>query len=198
MPTESPPLSPAAPERKTTWRKAARRARVPLGLLFTLAFLVFARPTWTSMLWGLPLVAVGLWVRALAAGHLRKKQALAVSGPYAYCRNPLYLGSMLMAFGFAVASAQWPLALALAAVFGIVYTATILEEEAFLVGRYPGFEAYARAVPRLVPRLTPARVGEDDGGRFSMPVYVKNREYQALLGCVGVYAFLASRVLFWH
>jgi hypothetical protein len=54
-------------------------------------------------------------LRALASGTVKKNRELSVTGPYAYTRNPLYLGSMLIAAGFAVALLSWPLALLLAA-----------------------------------------------------------------------------------
>lgn len=183
----------ALPSIPLAWRKTIRRARVPLGFAFTLAFLALARPTPLSLALSAPLVAVGLLVRASAAGHLRKFEALSVTGPYAHTRNPLYLGSLLMAIGVGVASARPIFAVALAVVFSLVYTATILEEERHLVKRYEGFEAYARAVPRLWPRLSPARL--EEGGGFSFAVYRLNREYQALLGCAAIYAFLVARMV---
>ena len=96
---------------------------------------------------------------------MKKNAELATTGPYAHTRNPLYLGSMLIAFGFAAAAASWVILVALAALFAAIYIPTILGEEAYLREHFAGFDAYARAVPRLLPRLTPARARRrPDGG----------------------------------
>ena len=106
-----------------------------------------------AIAWSLALVLPGLALRATASGTVKKNRELAVTGPYAYTRNPLYLGSMLMAAGFAVALLSWPLALLLAAGFAIIYIPVIAGEEQFLRATFPGFEDYCRRVPRLIPRL---------------------------------------------
>ncbi len=107
------------------------------------------------------LVVPGVWLRGYAAGYVKKNQELTRTGPYAYTRNPLYLGSMMIAFGFAGASRSWVIPVVLAVLFAVIYWPTIQSEEAFLRGEFPEFEEYAQAVPRLLPRLTPA---PDDGG----------------------------------
>ena len=89
------------------WSKIARRIRVPLGFIFAVLYFWLARPTWRSMALGAIVIVPGLLIRALASGHVRKNEALATSGPYAYTRNPLYLGSLLMGVGFAVAARSW-------------------------------------------------------------------------------------------
>ena len=83
------------------WRKIARRVRVPLGFLVAAIFLVFAHSTWRTLLWSVLLVVPGLWLRGYAAGYVKKNAELTRTGPYAYTRNPLYLGSMSLAAGFA-------------------------------------------------------------------------------------------------
>lgn len=178
-----------------TLQKTLRKLRVPIGTVLTIALLVFARPTWASLALSLGFALPGLAIRAWAAGTLRKKQALAVTGPYAYTRNPLYLGSTLLAIGFAISTGRWPFAVLIAVAFFVVYRHTILDEERFLRGRYEGFDDYLRAVPRMLPRLTPARLG-DDGGAFSLAQYVKNREYQALIGAIALYAAMIVRLYF--
>src|ERR1700757_3872424 len=110
------------------WQKIARRARVPLGFVVAAGFLIFARPSWTSLAWGLVLILPGLWLRGYAAGYVKKNAELTRTGPYAYTRNPLYLGSMMIAFGFAVASGSWILLVTLAVLFLAIYLPTILSE----------------------------------------------------------------------
>lgn len=179
------------------WQKVARRARVPLGFAVAAVFLVFARPSWRSLLWSLVLVVPGLWLRGYAGGYVKKNAELTRTGPYAYTRNPLYLGSILIAFGFAVAAARWWLAILLVGMFLLIYVPTILSEEQFLRGAFSDFDEYARRVPRLFPRLTPARFpGADAGaGQFSTERYLHHREYNASIGAAALYAALVLRML---
>ena len=181
--------------KKTGWQKIARRIRVPLGFVFAALFLWLARPTWWSMLGSLLLVAPGLWLRGYAAGYVRKNAELTTTGPYAYTRNPLYLGSMMIAVGFAAASGRWVIPIVLAALFLAIYLPTIFSEEEFLRREFAGFDNYAAQVPRLLPRLTPARLGGVVGS-FSKPLYLHHREYNASMGAVAIYAALAARLWF--
>lgn len=180
---------------KTRWQKIARRIRVPLGFVFAAVFLWLARPTWWSMLGSLALVLPGLWLRGYAAGYVRKNAELTTTGPYAYTRNPLYLGSMMIAVGFAAASGRWVIPLVLAALFLAIYLPTIFSEEEFLRREFAGFDAYMTKVPRLLPRLTPARMG-GTAGTFSQTLYLHHREYNAAMGAAAIYAALAARLWF--
>ncbi len=178
------------------WRVVARRIRVPLG--FVTAALYLAElwrhaPQKTAILGSLALVLPGLALRGYASGYVKKNRELTQTGPYAHTRNPLYLGSMLMAAGFAVALESWIFALVLAAGFAIIYIPVIASEEQFLRATFPGFDDYCRRVPRLLPRLTPARPagqGEESSGGFSLALYLRHREYNALLGAALLYLSL--------
>jgi protein-S-isoprenylcysteine O-methyltransferase Ste14 len=184
-----------------SWTRIARRIRVPMGFVFALFFLLTAHPSVHSLLWSLLGTVPGLTLRAYASGYVTKNTELTTTGPYAYTRNPLYLGSMLIAFGFAVAAHSWWTALALAVLFALIYFPTIRSEEAFLRGQFSEYEEYAKRVPRLVPRLTAAAtiVGERvrDGG-FSGALYRKHREYNAALGTIGIYGVLLLKLFVWH
>src|SRR6202023_4031355 len=149
------------------WSVIARRIRVPLGFLFAALYLLLARPTWRSLVWGSIVVAPGLLIRALASGHVRKNEALATSGPYAYTRNPLYLGSLLMGLGFAVAARSWWVGVVLVVMFVAIYLPVIRDEEAFLRQKFPEFEDYARRVPRMLPSLIPHADANETAGGFS-------------------------------
>jgi protein-S-isoprenylcysteine O-methyltransferase Ste14 len=187
-------------ENRTTWQKIARRIRVPLGFVFAGVFLWLARPTWQTMLASLLLVAPGVWLRAYAAGYVRKNAELTRTGPYAYTRNPLYLGSMMIAFGFAAAAGSWVILIVLAVLFAVIYLPTIRSEEAYLREHFAGFEEYAAKVPRLLPRLTAAEFPAHEnasGGRFSAVQWRHHREYNALMGAGAIYLALAVR-LFLH
>jgi protein-S-isoprenylcysteine O-methyltransferase Ste14 len=176
--------------KRTGWQRIARRIRVPLGFVFAAVFLWLARPTWLTMLTSLVLVAPGVWLRAYASGYVKKNAELTTSGPYAYTRNPLYLGSMMIAFGFAWASALWWIAVLLAVLFAVIYVPTIRSEEGYLREQFVGFDAYAAQVPRLLPRLTAAPTTQGTG-RFSRELYMKHREYNAAMGAAAIYAALA-------
>jgi protein-S-isoprenylcysteine O-methyltransferase Ste14 len=176
------------------WSRVAKRIRVPMGFLFALLFLWLARPSLLSIALSLLLVVPGVMLRAYASGYVKKNAELTVTGPYGYTRNPLYLGSMLIAFGFAAAARSLWIAIALVVLFAIIYAPVIRAEEEFLRGEFPEFDEYRRRVPRLLPRITPAHAAGIAPGRFSRALYRKHREYNALLGAVGIYAALAIRL----
>jgi hypothetical protein len=143
----------------------------------------------------------GVWLRAYAAGYVRKNAELTLTGPYAYTRNPLYLGSMMIAFGFAAAAASWIILVALAVLFAVIYIPTIQSEEGYLREHFAGFDEYAAKVPRLLPRLTPAAFPANEnasGGRFSVEQWRHHREYNALMGAVAIYLALAVRLFLNH
>jgi len=205
--TEGPP--PAGPwiER---WQRIARRIRVPLGFLAATLYLfeLWRRaPQPIAVAWSLALVLPGLWLRAYAAGYVKKNRELTTTGPYAYTRNPLYLGSILMAAGFALALLSWPVTLLLAIGFVVIYVPVIASEERFLRATFPGFDEYCRHVPRLIPRPFPhpfpnpvphqpqfgdrsAGSRASAAGAFSAALYRKHREYNAAIGAALLYLCL--------
>lgn len=159
------------------------RLRVTAGFAMVAAFAFLSHPTLHSLEIGLPVSLLGLALRAWAAGHLAKNERLAVSGPYAFTRNPLYLGTLLAALGFAAAGHSQGLAILFGTLFLLVYLPAIELEEQHLKDILPGYASFASRVPLLLPRW-PEGLGRDD---FSAALYVKNREYQAAAGwCVGV------------
>jgi protein-S-isoprenylcysteine O-methyltransferase Ste14 len=168
-----------------------QRLRVPIGILAVAGFGWFARPTAVSLLAGLPLAAAGLALRAWAAGHLRKNQTLTTSGPYAWVRNPLYLGTLIAVAGCLVAAARPFLALVILAAFLLIYTPVVEQEEQHLRTLFPDYDSYARRVPQFIPRPPRQRSGQ----RFSFELYQRNKEYKALLGFLWAYAFLLVKAL---
>jgi protein-S-isoprenylcysteine O-methyltransferase Ste14 len=177
------------------WQRIARRIRVPLGFL-TAALYLFdlwrRAPLAAAVAWSLALVVPGLWLRGYAAGYVKKNRELTQTGPYAYTRNPLYLGSMLLAAGFAVALLSWPVALLLAIGFVAIYVPVIASEERFLRATFPDFDEYCQRVPRLIPRLfpKPRLRGEGTPGTFSFGLYLRHREYNAGIGAALLYLSL--------
>lgn len=181
----------------TSWKRIARRIRVPLGFAFAIFFLWLARPTPLWMAISLVLVVPGLLLRGYASGYVKKNAELTTTGPYAYTRNPLYLGSMMMAFGFAVAARSLWIAAALAVLFAVIYIPVIRSEEEYLRSVFPGFDDYAARVPRLLPRIAAQRDVSAARGQFSAALYRRHREYHALMGVAAMYAALILKLVFW-
>ena len=187
---------------RTTWQRVAKRIRVPMGFVFAGVFLWLARPSFLSL--GLSVLAVGpgLWLRGYAAGYVKKNAELTTTGPYAYTRNPLYLGSMLIAFGFGAAAGSWVLIVVLTGLFLAIYVPVIQGEEEYLRAHFAGFDEYADAVPRLLPRVTAAagmgEAGMGGDGVFSRERYLHHREYNALMGSGAIYMALVLKLLVLH
>jgi protein-S-isoprenylcysteine O-methyltransferase Ste14 len=159
------------------------RWRVRLGYPLAIVVLYFSKPTPRSILLGAVVGVLGLSVRAHAAGYLHKQEVLTVTGPYARTRNPLYLGSAILALGAGMATHSWISALILIVYFAVVYSIVMQREANELLLRHgASFEEYARAVPLFIPRLTAAKLTGDSGGSFSFAQYSKNHEWQASLG----------------
>jgi hypothetical protein len=103
---------------------------------------------------------------------------------------------MLIAAGFAVALLSWPVAVVLALGFAAIYIPVIASEERFLRATFPGFGDYCQQVPRLIPRLTPARHLDSESvpgagtGTFSLSLYLQHREYNAGIGVLLLYLSL--------
>lgn len=183
----------------TEWSRIARRVRVPLGFVFAVLYFWLARPTWESIAIGAIAIVPGILLRALASGHVRKNESLATSGPYAYTRNPLYLGSLLIGVGFAIAARSWWIGAVLILIFFVIYLPVIRSEEEFLRNRFREFDDYARRVPRLFPRIkqqiTPASPVEEGRTQFSFALYLQHKEYNALAGALAMLAALVAKMI---
>ena len=174
-----------------TW---IQRWRVPLGFVCAALFIFLARPRPATLLAGGIVSVLGVALRAWAAWHIRKNDALATSGPYAYSRNPLYLGSFVLGFGFTIASGWWPLALLFVALFLGIYFPVMRVESATLSQLFGDkYQHYAREVPLFLPRLTPYRDHDVAGGRFDASLYMRYREYRAVLGLLIAWVVLVLK-----
>jgi protein-S-isoprenylcysteine O-methyltransferase Ste14 len=187
------PAKPPKPWFPKYYADVVQRLRVPSGFVLALALAWLSQPNAVSLAVGLPVSLAGLALRAWAAGHLAKNEALAATGPYALTRNPLYAGTLLAAVGLAIASLSWLVVLLVPLVFLLVYFPVIEQEEAHLRNLFPSFAAYAEAVPMLAPRWPPH--GKLSGFHWSL--YRTNQEYQALAGFLLGYAYLAWRAGLW-
>jgi protein-S-isoprenylcysteine O-methyltransferase Ste14 len=176
----------------TEWSRIARRIRVPSGFLFAVFYIWIARPSWISIAVGVAIAIPGILLRAFASGHVKKNEELTTTGPYAYVRNPLYLGSLIMAIGFAVAARSGWVLLVMVATFFAIYLPVILSEESFLRQNFPAFAEYAQNVPRLLPRL---RALDQGAAAFSSQLYWQHREYNATLGTAALMAALVAKLM---
>jgi len=172
--------------------RIARRIRVPVGFAAAALYVWLARPSWASILYGSAIILPALLLRTAASGHVKKNQEVTTSGPYAYTRNPLYLGSIILVVGFGVASRNLWLAAGLVMIFIALYFPVIRDEEDYLRANFPEFSAYAQRVPRIVPRFS---AGDSPAG-FSRELYRKHREYNAALGSVGMIVLLILKLHF--
>ena len=170
-----------------------QKRRVALGWVFAVAFLVFARPRPATVFAGALLAAAGSAFRTWAAGHIRKREALAVAGPYARTRNPLYFGSFLMACGALVMAWNPWLAAAFLAFALPVYHLVIRREEAFLAEAFgERYADYRRAVPRFFPRLRAVRA---ESGEFDWGLVRRHGEWRSWVGVAALALALLARAL---
>ena len=159
------------------------RLRVTIGFVSSVAVLWLAQPTARSLAIGAVVAAAGEAIRIWAAGHLEKGREVTMTGPYAFTRHPLYLGSSLIGVGFAIASASVIAAALVLGYLAVTLTAAIRTEEAHLTekfgGAYPAYRDGRAAAERR--RFSPARV-------------MRNREYRALLGLAFVLIVLGLKM----
>ena len=167
------------------------RYRVSCGWLVGGLVLLLSHPTAGALLLGAPLVAAGELVRLWASGHIEKTQSLATGGPYAHTRNPLYVGSLLMALGVGIATASPWAVLAVAAYFAAFYPAVIREESRFLADKFAAeYAAWAAAVPAFLPRPWPAG---PRASRFAWRRVRLNREWRTVLALPALLIVLYAR-----
>ena len=165
---------------------------MPLGFAFAVLYFWLAKPTGWSIAAGTAVALVGVLIRALASGHVRKNEELTTTGPYGYTRNPLYLGSIVIAIGFALAARNLWIGVVLVVLFLAIYMPVIRSEEEFLRGKFSNFDDYVAKVPRLVPRLTSA---SPESGSFSRALYMQHREYNALVGTLAMVCALVAKLV---
>lgn len=171
-----------------------RSLRLRAVWLLVVPFLWFARPTPGLLLVGLFLGLFGVFVRAWAAGTIHKEKDLTTTGPYAFTRNPLYVGSFFLGLGITLAGGQWIWPAVFLAFYVGVYGRTMAGERELLTALFGDrYLAYAANVPAVWPRLTPWHETEEPGGGFTWAQYKRNREWEAALGALLGFGFLAGK-----
>jgi protein-S-isoprenylcysteine O-methyltransferase Ste14 len=194
--------------RAPQWRQNVFRNRGSLLALPALALAAFGKPDAKSIALGLPIAVAGEAVRCWAVGYSGvttradrvTAPALTTAGPYAYVRNPLYLGNFLTALGFSIAFTGKQSAAGRAALTTLglgsmlaVYAAIVPLEEAYLQKTFgPAFDEYAANVPRIIPRIRPAASRH---GRYDPSVILKaeSRTFLTFGAMLAALAFKAQR-----
>jgi len=175
------------------------RWRVRVGYPVAVLYWLLAKPTDHSIGMGAIIAGFGLLIRAIAAGHLRKDRELAIAGPYARTRNPLYLGSAFLAAGFAIAGHSWWAGGLIVIYFVVFYYAVMRNEEQDLHARFGTvFDEYASKVPLFLPDFFGSGYMQPQelksGQSFSWELYRRNREYKALIGTIAALAIVWVRM----
>lgn len=175
-------------------KRIVQRVRVPLGFLFGIVFLVFAQPELITLAVGGAIAVIGILIRTWASGHIRKNQNLAVSGPYSFTRNPLYLGSFVLGLGFTIASGVWWLALFFIILFlGIYLPVMRLEAKELTTLFGEEYAEYARRVPLFLPYFKAYKTSIE---KFDMKLYLRYREYRAALGFIFAWSVLLFKAIY--
>lgn len=164
--------------------------RTKSAWLIVVPFFLLAGPTRASLTIGVVLSLAGLALRAWSAGTIHKGETLTTSGPYAFIRNPLYVGSFLIGAGLAVAGGSWLWLVLFLGFFVALYGPTVAAEAARLTETFGHrYVEYAAQVPAFFPRLKPFRGGGMRSG-FEWSQYQRNREWEALAGAAAAFAVL--------
>jgi protein-S-isoprenylcysteine O-methyltransferase Ste14 len=168
------------------------RIRVPAGFLLAGLYFYFSQPTPKSVWTGGAIALVGILFRAWATGHIRKNHELAVTGPYAYTRNPLYFGTFIIGLGFSFAGCNLLILVVFLICFATLYGSVMQQEKEYLMQKFSEeYASYQTRVPLFFPRVWTDRLGE---GRFSFQRYLNNREYQAFLGFAAAMGLLVVKI----
>ncbi|MFH0948369.1 MAG: isoprenylcysteine carboxylmethyltransferase family protein [Elusimicrobiota bacterium] len=156
-----------------------------LGLLFAIAIVYFGVQSEKTLYLGIVPIFFGEILRIWSAGYIRKNKILSLVGPYQYVRNPLYLGSFLIGVGFGIFIGNFVMLALIVVIFLIIYTLKINSEEKKLTEIFgEKYLNYKKNVGRWIPRLKPYG---NEQGKFDMKLAIfKNKEYNAILGCLGM------------
>jgi protein-S-isoprenylcysteine O-methyltransferase Ste14 len=176
-----------------SWEKIAQKTRVPAGTVLGILFLLWMHPSIRSLWLGGILALAGASLRLWSAGHIEKGKVLTQGGPYAFTRNPLYLGSFIMALGIIIAGQGYWLLAAFGAFFAIFYYPVMKAEEQELLNGYGDeFVQYTRRVPRFFPgagKTGPA------ASRFLWSRVIRNREHRTVISLILALALLVAKTL---
>jgi len=165
-----------------SWKKVAQKTRVPAGTVLGVVFILLMHPSVRSLWIGGMIALAGALLRLWAAGHIEKGKVLTQGGPYAFTRNPLYLGSFFMALGIIIAGQGYWLLPAFGLFFAVFYYPVMRAEEQELFHGYgERFVEYSKRVPLFIPGLKKAG---HDSSTFLWSRVIRNREHQTIAGLI--------------
>jgi protein-S-isoprenylcysteine O-methyltransferase Ste14 len=177
-----------------SWKQFAQKTRVPAGTALGILFLLLMHPSARSLWIGAAITLPGSLIRLWAAGHINKGKALTQGGPYAMTRNPLYLGSFLMALGIILGGQGYWLLPLFGGFFAAFYIPVMKAEEDYLLGVYrQEFVEYSKKVPVFFPAFQKAGAG---ASTFLWSRVVRNREHRNVAGLIVAEAILVVKFIF--
>ncbi|MBF0484146.1 MAG: isoprenylcysteine carboxylmethyltransferase family protein [Candidatus Omnitrophica bacterium] len=160
--------------------KRCFKLRFAIVYPFAIYAIFFTHPTNTSMLRGIGIVCLGLLIRLWSNGYAIKLEKLTTSGPYAYVRHPLYLGTSLVLIGFIVMLKMYIVGIIFWAVVVAVYFKTIKQEEKMLEDKFKDvYLDYKKCVPAFIPTFKPYTKGEK--WAFAMERFIRSKEYKSTI-----------------
>jgi protein-S-isoprenylcysteine O-methyltransferase Ste14 len=179
-------------DRRAAWQKKVRRIPVFIGALI---LVIFAKPTLPGMWIGMVLILLGEGIRIWAAGHLQKNEVLTVTGPYAYVKNPLYIGSIFITTGFSIMADNIYLLAAAFFMFCFHYIPYKKKVEGDrLKNRFGSqYEDYDEKVPEYLPRT---KRYSDRKSSWQVKHFIENSE-EGILVIVLVGIFLVLSRPYW-
>ena len=168
------------------------RWRIDLASVVVVPVIALARPSHAAILEYLPMLVAGVALRTWARGHLDRRR-LTSSGPYAYVRHPLYVGSFLMGLAITLMTRHSALPFLYAIVFAVMYWPKAIREETFQRARSAAeWDRYAAVVGSVLPRLRPPFV-PDEPRCFTWRRVMRHREWKTWLGTVAALVVLWLR-----
>jgi protein-S-isoprenylcysteine O-methyltransferase Ste14 len=177
-----------------SWKEFAQKTRVPAGTALGILFLLLMHPSARSLWIGAAITLPGWLLRLWAAGHIDKGKVLTQGGPYARTRNPLYLGSFLMALGIILGGQGYWLLPLFGGFFAAFYIPVMKAEADHMLGRYgQEFIDYSKRVPAFFPAFQKAGTG---ASAFLWSRVIQNREHRNVVGLIGAETILVLKFIF--
>jgi protein-S-isoprenylcysteine O-methyltransferase Ste14 len=176
-------------DKRKTWQKKVRRIPLFIGAFL---LVIFAKPQFPGIWIGMVLIFLGEGLRIWAAGHLQKNEVLTVTGPYAYVKNPLYIGSIFITAGFCILGNNIYLLAAALFMFCFHYIPYKKKVEGDRLKKIFGnrFEDYDEKVPDYLPRWTPY---SNEKVSWQFKCFVENSEEGILLIVLAGIVLVLSR-----
>ncbi len=181
--------------RESSWERilvVLSRWRVDIAWLGLLV-LPWVHPTRGSICLGLPALVAGVALRVWARGHLERAETVTTTGPYAHVRHPLYVGSFLIALGFAVMTGLYALPIVVVGAFVAMYVPKALREEAYLRRRFgAAYADYAARVGAVIPWRDGPRAPAPTQSLFAWRRVIGHREWHTWVGVAALLAVLCG------